>query len=62
MRSKATGRVAKPVAKRSGPKLWISVSATGGASENPLARIIVMIWWTKIAWLSQIRAARRRAA
>jgi hypothetical protein len=42
--------------------LRISVACTEGASANPSARIIIMIWWTNIAWLSQTRAARRITA
>ena len=42
--------------------LRISVAPAEGASANPSARIIIMIWWTNIAWLSQIRAASRRKA
>ena len=30
--------------------------------REPVARIIIMIWWTNIAWLSQIRAISRRMA
>ena len=40
----------------------ISVAPAEGASANPWARIIIMIWWTNIAWLSQIRAISRRMA
>ena len=41
--------------------LRIIVARTEGASANPSARIIIiiMIWWTNIAWLSQARPARR---
>ena len=41
--------------------LRINVASAEGASANPSARII-MIRWTNIAWLSQIRAASRRKA
>ena len=42
--------------------LRINVAPAEGASANHSARIIIMIWWTNIAWLSQIRAASRRKA
>ena len=42
--------------------LRINVAPVEGASATPSACIIIMIWWTNIAWLSQIRAASRRNA
>jgi hypothetical protein len=54
--------IAVPVASRSGATLRISAAPTEGGSVKPAAGIIIIIWWTNIAWLSQIRPARSRTA
>ena len=48
--------------KEEGATRRINVAPAEGASANPSARIIIVIWWMNIAWLSQTHAVRRRTA